>query len=702
MNPSSRLSTRARDLAAPLWRFLRAHAVAVAAAAASAALGAYVLQDALAASDVLAGSRGDPLLVLWSWWWLKEALLGLKNPFFTDVLHHPQGIHLVFQAFSFPDAAAALLLWPFFKPATVYDAVTFLEFVWTGIAAYTLTRRLTPSNAAAFMAALGACLLPYHLLQLQEHRNLASVGFVFAFLALLHDLIEQPAPTWKRGAACGLLLSASALAAWNLLVDALALAGALLWPAIRRPTSLVDGPRRIAFGAALGAFSLSAGPLLIATVLAREPTMVGRPAEFWSADLAGYFSLNACSAWLGSLGKRAVIVGNAWESGCYLGFALLALAAVGAGVHGRARAFLLVGTVALWVSLGPLPRMNGAPLAIPSAWEALKAVAPILQFAGQPVRFSFVAEAAVLFAAVHGAAVLVRLAGARLGRAAAAVAVALPVAVATEMWPLPAQSVRLTEPPIFASWAADPARFAVLDLSGDGLALWHAMHHRKPIVGGVVSRVPRKNELFVQTTPILAAFAGPSRAVKVAERVDPAIDFAFGYGGPPETGPDFFQVTWTGFLAAPTEGEYFLSLASDDGSTLEIDGQLAIDNRGTHPLEEKTASRRLSAGEHPIRVVYQELSGGAGVHLRWSRPGAPPEPVPTSALRAPNGRPGLLGEYARLTGGWPGTPEQGRRALGDLDVRYVVVADSAGRAVARDLELPVESEAEGLAIFRVP
>src|SRR6516225_4007229 len=43
-----------------------------------------------------------------------------------------------------------------------------------------------------------------------------------------------------------------------------------------------------------------------------------------------------------------------------------------------------------------------------------------------------------------------------------------------------------------------------------------------------------------------------------------------------------FSIEWNGWLRTDRDGEYTFYTTSDDGSTLEIDGQLVVDNGGIH------------------------------------------------------------------------------------------------------------------------
>ncbi len=95
-----------------------------------------------------------------------------------------------------------------------------------------------------------------------------------------------------------------------------------------------------------------------------------------------------------------------------------------------------------------------------------------------------------------------------------------------------------------------------------------------------------------------------------------------------------FYVEVRGFLNVKTAGSYELSLGSDDGSRLELDGRVVIDNDGLHAMTPAHTRVELTAGEHPLRIVYFQMGGGLGLELRWRMTGAAnePEAIAGSAL----------------------------------------------------------------------
>lgn len=61
------------------------------------------------------------------------------------------------------------------------------------------------------------------------------------------------------------------------------------------------------------------------------------------------------------------------------------------------------------------------------------------------------------------------------------------------------------------------------------------------------------------------------------------------------------------------DGPVSFTIGSDDGSKLYIDGDLKIDNWGTHTYQTKTIVINLSQGTHTIGLWYYDLTGYARI-----------------------------------------------------------------------------------------
>jgi GH43 family beta-xylosidase len=124
---------------------------------------------------------------------------------------------------------------------------------------------------------------------------------------------------------------------------------------------------------------------------------------------------------------------------------------------------------------------------------------------------------------------------------------------------------------------------------------------------------------------------------RVVERVDPAIDFAWGDGElAPGAGSDRVSARWTGFLEVPIAGSYTFVTSNDDGVRVRIGDTLVIDDWNFHFPERHEGTVELAAGSVPIVVEYFEIDLTAEMRLWWSSPstGLAEEIIPTERLTA--------------------------------------------------------------------
>jgi PA14 domain/Concanavalin A-like lectin/glucanases superfamily/Bacterial Ig-like domain/Carboxypeptidase regulatory-like domain len=117
-------------------------------------------------------------------------------------------------------------------------------------------------------------------------------------------------------------------------------------------------------------------------------------------------------------------------------------------------------------------------------------------------------------------------------------------------------------------------------------------------------------------------------------RIDPTVNFDFGYGAPdPSFDPDFFSIRWTGKVQPEFSETYTFYTLSDDGVRLWIDGNLVIDNYTNHGPTENSGTIALEAGRsYDIRLDYYEYNLTAVVKLSWSSPSVPKQIVPQARL----------------------------------------------------------------------
>lgn len=102
-------------------------------------------------------------------------------------------------------------------------------------------------------------------------------------------------------------------------------------------------------------------------------------------------------------------------------------------------------------------------------------------------------------------------------------------------------------------------------------------------------------------------------------RDDTAINFDWGTGAPASGIPaDSFSVRWTRTLRFE-EGIYRFRAVVDDGMRLFVDGVLLIDTWQDGARRELTADRRMTPGQHALRVEYYERGGNAIAQVCWEK-----------------------------------------------------------------------------------
>ena len=82
-----------------------------------------------------------------------------------------------------------------------------------------------------------------------------------------------------------------------------------------------------------------------------------------------------------------------------------------------------------------------------------------------------------------------------------------------------------------------------------------------------------------------------------------------------------FSVEWNGWLRTDRDGEYTFYTTSDDGSTLEIDGHVVVDNGGVHGAVLREGTLATTRGLHRIRVRFFQAAEGYEFRAAWTPPG---------------------------------------------------------------------------------
>ena len=64
-------------------------------------------------------------------------------------------------------------------------------------------------------------------------------------------------------------------------------------------------------------------------------------------------------------------------------------------------------------------------------------------------------------------------------------------------------------------------------------------------------------------------------------------------------------------LTAPRDGTYILTVVSDDGLRVRIDGEIVLEDWSWHPARRESRRIVLSSGSHDVDLEYFQLDGAA-------------------------------------------------------------------------------------------
>jgi hypothetical protein len=96
---------------------------------------------------------------------------------------------------------------------------------------------------------------------------------------------------------------------------------------------------------------------------------------------------------------------------------------------------------------------------------------------------------------------------------------------------------------------------------------------------------------------------------------------------------ELFAIEFEGYLLIPADDVYGLSLVSDDGSRLLLNGKEILSNDGIHGMQEESGYFPLGKGHHKLRLEYFQRKGGVGLKLLIEVPGHQKSNIPEPWLK---------------------------------------------------------------------
>ncbi len=534
----------------------REHLAVLAVFAALAVVGTWPLASHL--SDAVLGPPGDNYEYVYKIWGVKTALLERgQSPLFNPDVFYPAGYDVSLSETTLANMALALPFAAFWGEVVAYNAVVLLSFVLSGWAMYCLARYLTGSRLAGAVAGAVFAFSPYRMAHLGAG-HLPLLGTQWIPLAFLFAERAFRTKAVRDGALAGVFLGLTALSSWYYAYMVglfLALFGALRWAQTRREWT---GRRPLAV---LAAFAVVAGVVMLPAAIPLLRNAGAGATEYrdlayidqWSAGVADFLWPSVLHPVWGEALARQYIP-NIQEGVLYLGWAALALAAIGLGRRDRnLRPYMWLGLAGLVLALGTTLHVAGGPVRIPVPDAVARAFARGMYFLTEkaalnplrfgkmdvagtvlipmptlllylffpfftamrvPARFALMAILSVSLLAGAGAASLAERAKARAGRIALSVGLALTLALDLASVPFPLGYSEAKGQPVDAWLAAQPKPSPVaqfpMERTWYGYPLYQQRVHGQPIAYGYGTFVPpafREAEQILRRFPSEEALA---------------------------------------------------------------------------------------------------------------------------------------------------------------------------------------------------
>lgn len=93
-----------------------------------------------------------------------------------------------------------------------------------------------------------------------------------------------------------------------------------------------------------------------------------------------------------------------------------------------------------------------------------------------------------------------------------------------------------------------------------------------------------------------------------------------------------YGISFDGYLTVQSDDFYQFAVESDDGSVLEIDDEVVVDNDGIHGSRVVTGHIPLRQGVHKFKLRYFQAQGGATLRVSWAGSGGESQPLVGFAL----------------------------------------------------------------------
>jgi len=478
---------------------------------------------------------GDGFQNMWNMWWLKTALIDLHtSPYYTTYLHYPNGISLLFQTFNPFNGLISIPLQFMFKMEVTYNLVVIFSFIMSGIGMYLLARYLVKNRFAAVISGIIYTFCPFHFAHGLGHLQLIAMEWMPFFI--LYMIKTHREGGWKNAVLGGFFLILTSLCSWYYLIySAFMTAIYLIYHVITERKTILNKNFGRDLLILLVTFWVFMSPLLGSMFYAKtSQEFIGEHnPEVWSADLISFFVPSGIStygrAWFTSIWSKWE--GNTAENSNYIGYIVLILSLFALIKIRNARLWGIVGLFAFIMALGPYLKIMGKQYRfVPLPYLLFHRYLPFFSFTGVPERFDIMLKFSLAIMSgytireIYNKIDNIKLFADKVNFAQIGFVVLMSILVIMEYLAVPYVTTQFAVSDFYYEMAKDDEVYGVIDIPSGSGTLYLATIHKKPLVGGYVSRPSQRALNFLEETPVINQLMGagttePDEIDKIAKNI---------------------------------------------------------------------------------------------------------------------------------------------------------------------------------------
>lgn len=494
---------------------------------------------------------GDVVQVIWSFWWVKHAILDFHtNLFYTYYIFYPIGMDLSLYVITYFNTLFSLPLQLFFNEIVTYNIMYLFSFIASGFGMYLLVKYLTKNSRAAFISGIIFAFAPFRFAQGMGHLYIVSIEWYPFYLLFLIKMLREG--NVKNAIFSGFFLSLATLSDYHhLLFLSMFSLLFLIYQIITDRKSILNKKFTFNFIVVLFVFFLITAPFLIPMVkqLISNPNL-GRPLDptiITSADLFAFFIPANFHPIFGQYVSWAYdrFTRNIQEDTVFLGYTTLALSIYALfKVDKKKTRFWLISTIVFFIlALGPVLHIFGRFMfpssislgsfadsiglktsqlghdllnkfiGIPLPYLLLHLFVPFFTLLREPGRFIILITLSLAVLAGYGTSKLLE----KNDKKKNTIFLIISLIILFEFLALPIQLFEFNVPEFYKRLSQDKQDYAILEVPieyCDGCFMGYQTVHNKKIVNGAFTRKSPNTTSFIDMTPLIQALKSPIPARK--------------------------------------------------------------------------------------------------------------------------------------------------------------------------------------------